>query len=113
MKRIVFIIAVLVAFSMSIQTIDGATKDEIQGAINNGLAWLAAKQETAPGPDLGSWGIEQKVGKTGFAVKKFEHHAKLMGYESPLKTNYPYYELVQRGLNYPFLNASTLEGIRN
>ncbi|UCE18232.1 MAG: T9SS type A sorting domain-containing protein [Gemmatimonadota bacterium] len=107
MKRIVFVIAVLVAFSMSIQVVDGATKDEIQGAINNGLAWLAAKQETTPGPDFGSWGIDQKVGKTGLAVKKFEHHATLMGYESPLDPNYPYHELVQRGLNYLFLNAST------
>jgi len=106
MKKIVLFAAILVALTMCFSTVKAATEAEIQAAIDNGLAWLAAKQNTTPGPDFGSWGVAKMIGKTGLAVKKFEHDAILKGFPSPLDPAYPYHEVVERGLNYLFLNAS-------
>jgi len=81
---------------------------EIPTAISAGLAWLATKQDIVPGPDFGSWGADDKVGKTGLAVKKFEHDAILKGYSSPFEPTYPYHQVVERGIDYLFKNADTV-----
>jgi len=107
MKKTVLIVGILVAFSMCFSTVKAATDAEIQQAIDDGLAWLAAKQNTAPGPDSGSWGTSRKIGQTGLAVKKFEHDAILRGYSSPFDPAYTYHEVVERGLYYLFQNADT------
>jgi hypothetical protein len=108
MKKIVLLAAILVALTMCFSTVKAATQAQIDSCIEKGLAWLAAKQNTASGPDYGSWGYSEKVGKTGLAVKKFEHDAILKGHSSPFDTvyPYPYREVVQRGLNFLFANAS-------
>ena len=109
MKKIALIVGILVAFSMCLSAAKAATEEEIQAAIDAGLVWLAAKQNTAPGPDFGSWGVAKMIGKTGLAVKKFEHDAILKGFPSPLDPAYPYHEVVQRGLDYLFRNASIVQ----
>ena len=106
MKKIILIAGILVAFIMCLSTVKAATEADIQAAIDSGLVWLAAKQNTTPGPDFGSWGISHEIGKTGLAVKKFEHDAILKGFSSPFDTNYVYHGVVQKGLNFLFANAS-------
>jgi len=84
-----------------------ADEAAIQAAIDDGLAWLASQQNVTPGPDYGSWGELKKDGKTGLAVKKFEHDAFLRGYDNPFDPAYLYHDVVQRGLNYLFAGMST------
>jgi len=105
MKKIILIAGILVAFTMCFSTVKAATEADIQAAIDDGLAWLAAKQNTTPGPDSGSWGTYHKIGKTGLAVKKFEHDAILKGFSSPFDPTYPYHQVVEDGLNFLFANA--------
>lgn len=77
-----------------------ATEEEIDLAIENGMAWLADQQN----PD-GSWGMWwYQVAETGFAVLKFETHAIHIGMD-PLDPSYQYYAQVKNGLDYIFLNA--------
>ena len=106
MKKVVLLVGILAIFSIGFSSVKAATPEEIQAAIDSGLVWLAAKQNTTPGPDFGSWGISHKIGKTGLAVKKFEHDAILKGFSSPFDTNYVYHGVVQKGLNFLFANAS-------
>lgn len=72
------------------------TPDQIQAAIDQGVAWLADQQN----PD-GSWGDWEQVAKTGLAVVKFEDYAYEHGY-SPFDPAYPYYGQVRGGLDYLF-----------
>jgi hypothetical protein len=74
-----------------------ATPQEIQGAIDAGLPWLASQQWSD-----GSW--DGYVGPTGLAVLKFETHAMDMG-KSPLDPSYVYATNVQKGLDYIFSKA--------
>jgi len=75
------------------------TEEEIQAAIDQGVAWLAGQQN----PD-GSWGDWERVAKTGLAVVKFEDYAYEHGY-SPFDEDYLYYEQVTGGLDYLFSAA--------
>jgi len=103
MRKIVLFVGILVAFTMCFSTVKAATEAEIEQAIEDGMAWLAAKQNVD-----GSWGAgNYPVGKTGLAVKKFEHHA-IVNSINPLDPAYQYYPQVKGGLDYLFLNASTL-----
>jgi len=74
-----------------------ATPQEIQGAIDAGLPWLASQQWSD-----GSW--DGYVGPTGLALLKFETHAMDMG-KSPLDPSYVYATNVQKGLDYIFSKA--------
>jgi hypothetical protein len=93
-------LALLAAMAMLCATCvnaTAATDEEIQAAIDAGLAWLAAQQN----PD-GSFGAVRPVAKTGLAVKKFMHDAILRGYDSPFHPDYMYHEVVEDGLDYIF-----------
>ncbi|HUV29614.1 MAG TPA: prenyltransferase/squalene oxidase repeat-containing protein [Acidobacteriota bacterium] len=68
-------------------------------AIEKGLVWLAGQQNAD-----GSWGITDKVGRTGLAVLKFEHYA-LEQEIPPLDPGYEYYLQVSGGLDYLFSEA--------
>ena len=63
MKRMILFGMVLAVFAVWVPA-RAATEDEIQDAIDDGLVWLAAQQKLTPGPDDGSWGVQDKVGKT-------------------------------------------------
>jgi len=105
MRKIVFLIAILVAFSMCFSTANAATDEEIEKAIEEGLAWLAAQQNAD-----GSWGDWYQVGHTGLAVKKFEHRAfDLEPPMLPLDPAYEYYPQVKNGLNYLFSRACIMQ----
>jgi hypothetical protein len=108
MKKICVFVAVLAVFGLCLPTVQAATEAEIQAAIDDGLAWLAAKQNVSPGSDSGSWGGQRKTGKTGLAIKKFEHDAILRGYPSPFDPGYMYHEVVERGFYYLFDKAATV-----
>jgi hypothetical protein len=103
MKKPALFLVCAVVLIMCFSTVEAATEAQIQTAIDAGMAWLAAKQDTMPGPNYGSWGTSQLVGKTGLAVKKFEHHATDpqygYGLPSPFHPDYPYRDVVQRGID--------------
>ncbi len=111
MKAAVLLTAILVAFIAWPGVAGAATEEEIQAAIDDGLVWLAGKQNTTVGdPNYGSWGVSRRVAKTGLAVKKFEHDAMLREeYESPFDPTYPYREHVIRGLDYIFAHSELVD----
>ena len=47
MKKIVLLVALLVAFGMCLPTAKAATDEEIEKAIHDGLEWLKAQQNMA------------------------------------------------------------------
>jgi hypothetical protein len=102
MRKIVLIVGILVAFTMCLSTVKAADSVAIAQAIDDGLAWLAAQQD----PGDGHFGADAALGKTGLAVMKFEHEAIQKGFSSPFDPAYPYHDVVEKGLNYLFLNAS-------
>jgi len=75
-----------------------ASPEDIDQAIEEGLAWLAAQQDTV----TGCW--DDSVGATGLAVLKFEIHAIQQGLR-PCNPAYEYHDNVVNGLNYLFANA--------
>lgn len=78
-----------------------ATEDEIEQAIVDGLAWLAAQQN----PN-GSWSAGwEPVAITAFAVVKMEERAFELGYDSPFDPEYEYSQNVIDGLDYLFTQA--------
>jgi len=102
-KTALSIVLVTMVFSMLMTTAipaHAATQEDIDLAIETGMAWLAGKQDAASG----SWAWS--VAKTGFAVVKFETHAINIG-EDPLDPAYQYYTQVRNGLDYIFLHAWT------
>jgi len=103
-KKALSIVLVIMVFSTLMATAipaHAATPEDIDLAIEKGMAWLAGKQDAGSG----SWGWS--VAKTGFAVVKFETHAINIG-EDPLDPAYQYYTQVRKGLDYIFLNAWTV-----
>lgn len=95
----IMILSMMMIFAIPVRA---ATEDEIALAVEKGMAWLAGQQN----PD-GSWGTWNQVGKTGFAVLKFETHA-IRECIDPLDTAYSYYDQVRNGLDYIFANAWTI-----
>ena len=101
--RLVSLVAILaLAIGVSVPGASAATPDEINQAIEDGMAWLAGHQN----PN-GSWGGYAYVAHAGLAVLKFETHAVFMGM-SPYDPGYAYHQEVEDGLNYIF---SQLEAI--
>jgi len=84
-----------------------ATEEDIQAAIDAGIAWLVAQQN----PD-GSWGTYYQVGMTALAVKKLEHHCVDtkwgLGLPSPFDPACPYSDNITNGFNYIFANACNI-----
>ncbi len=104
MRTLVLLTVALMACAMC-GAAGAATDEQIQAAIDSGLVWLAAQQNTVVGPGYGSFGVSRPVAKTGLAVKKFEHDAILRGHESPFDPEYLYHEVVEIGLEYIFKHA--------
>jgi hypothetical protein len=87
-------------------TAQAATQVEIDQAINDGIAWLAAQQDSTSG----CWSSDvYQNGATGLALTKLQERAFELGYESPFDPCYPYEANVIKGLNYLFSNAKVVE----
>ena len=82
-------------------TAQAASEAEIETAIQNGLVWLADQQNTD-----GSWGVSDRVGRTGFAVLKMEDRAFELG-KDPFDPTYEYSDEIILGLNYIFSKVET------
>jgi hypothetical protein len=85
---------------MAIPT-QAATPEDIQQAIDDGIAWLVANQNAD-----GSWGTFEEVARTGLAVLKLEDYAYEHGYDSPFDPAYEYSGNVTAGLDYIFCQAA-------
>ncbi|MFX1274138.1 MAG: VWA domain-containing protein [Promethearchaeota archaeon] len=91
--------------------VSSVTEEQIEQAIEEGIAWLADNQEID-----GSWPAfppeyQDDVATTGLAVLKLETYAYEAGYESPFDPAYPYYENVTAGLDYLFGSSVMLTEI--
>ena len=108
MKRKIVSILIILGLLVGLTAIPAAaqpTQEEVQQAINDGVAWLLTQQN----PD-GSWGHCEPVAVTAFAVKKLEHHAVDtkwgLGLDSPFDAEYA--DDLQAGLNFLFANAHVI-----
>jgi len=101
MRKIVLLVAILVAFTISNAIAGAPPPDTIKARIQKGVEWLASKQN----PD-GSWGTSDKVAITAFVVKKLEHHCVDtlygLGCPSPFDTCCPYRDKIIKGFKYIF-----------
>ncbi|MGB6873963.1 MAG: IPTL-CTERM sorting domain-containing protein [Dehalococcoidia bacterium] len=102
------VVFVLLGLTVSLTVpAQAASEEDIQTAINDGIAWLVAQQN----PD-GSWGTFDQVGTTALAVKKLEHHCVDtkwgLGLPSPFDTACPYSDNITNGFNYIFANACNI-----
>ena len=100
MKRKGVLVGALVAAILIATAVSGAfaaTRDEIETAVANGVAWLASRQYGD-----GSWGDWEQAAKTCFVLVKLEERAYDLGYMSPFDPAYPYSENVIRGWQYIF-----------
>jgi hypothetical protein len=101
-KTIVGFLTIFLAFAI-VYTLpaQAATKPEIDAAIADGVAWLAAQQQgDGSWPNTFYWG--EPVAYTGLAVLKLEQYAYELGYASPFDPEYLYHQNVEDGLNYIF-----------
>ena len=102
-KTISIVLAAALLLTMGLATtlpVGAATEEDIEDAIERGVAWLAGQQTGD-----GSWPTEgwfDPVATTGFAVLKLEDRAYELGYDSPFDEDYPYHEEVIDGLDYLF-----------
>lgn len=97
-KTLSIVLATLMIFSVlmvTVPTYAGPKED----AIADGMAVLAGQQNGD-----GSWGTESQVGRTGFAVLKFETHA-IENNIDPFDPDYDYSGEIQSGLDYIFSKA--------
>ena len=97
-------VAALLASLFATATVaQAATPQPIKDSIDKGLEWLAGQQDPADW----SWGAAYgyRVGHTGLAVLKFEHHAVFGLGVSPFDPGYKYHVQVEKGLDFLFSMA--------
>ncbi len=93
-------ILVLSAFSVICTPVSAASDEEIDEAIEKGLAWLAEQQNQTDGRWKGSDGnTEYDVGATGLVLLKFIEYANEQGMD-PTGPEYIYSENVIKGLKF-------------
>ena len=107
MKKILLII--LIVGMISITGAYAADEENITNAIEDGVAWLVDQQETD-----GSWpAYWEDVATTGLGVLKLCDYANDLQVD-PFSEDFIYNESVIDGLNYLFLNLSTVDiGMQN
>ena len=109
-KALILSLLVVLAASMTISVSPPAqaqppTDQDIQDAIDAGIAWLVANQNSD-----GSWGTTEQVALTALAVKKLEHHCvdTKWGLGLPSPFDCPYSVNISNGLDYIFENAGIM-----
>ena len=102
-------ILVISVFAVVTTPVGAVTQEQKNEAIEKGLEWLAAQQNSD-----GSWTCQMhgqyNVSATAFAVLKFEHHAKEILGIDPFNTTYEYSDEIERGWHYIF-NHTVCTGI--
>ncbi|GAI88240.1 unnamed protein product, partial [marine sediment metagenome] len=105
-KILSILVAVMLLSSLTVMPVQAADPDDIEASIVKGLEWLVAQQDAVSG----SWGGGYvMVSETAFAVVKLEDRAFELGYSGPFDPTYPYKENVEKGLDYLFTNAATVD----
>ncbi|MFH1703998.1 MAG: hypothetical protein ABIB41_11370 [Nitrospirota bacterium] len=118
MKKIIFIVTILafvsVIFCIVTPRASAATEEEINIAIDNGLAWFASVQDSY-GSDIGAWHyvtpppeypeyLYTDVTLTALVVLKFVERAKKQNID-PFSPSYQYVSNVTAGYDFLFNNA--------
>jgi hypothetical protein len=89
-------------------TVQAATEEQIENAVEDGLAWLATQQQTS-----GAWQYDDgspssaDVATTALVVLKLEDRARELGVDPFDPEEYAYADNLIAGLNYLFENVST------
>jgi len=111
-----FIPLLILALSISVPHTKAATPEDIELAIQNGLAWLAGQQQGSGAWWYTSWANSNlDNGVTGLVLLKFVERAKELGLD-PFDSNpasptyYPYAQNVIDGFDYLFSQATVLPG---
>jgi fimbrial isopeptide formation D2 family protein len=102
-KKSILLVSLIIIISSICSTATAATQAQIDVAINRGVAWLAAQQNSS----TGYWQDTSTVGSTGFALVKLEERAFELGY-TPFDPNYLYKLNVEKGLAYLFSQVSII-----
>jgi uncharacterized repeat protein (TIGR01451 family) len=102
------ILSLIILITSICGTAMAATPSDINEAIDKGVAWLAAQQNSS----TGYWedGAEEDVyrdGPTGLALIKLQERAFELGY-TPFDPCYPYKQNVEKGLTYLFSQMSVI-----
>jgi hypothetical protein len=103
-KRAFVILLLVTVISGICGTAEAATKAEIDEAVEHGVAWLAAQQNSS----TGYWKDGSSLaGATGLALVKLQERAFELGY-TPFDPYYPYKDNVEKGLAYLFSQMSIM-----
>jgi hypothetical protein len=111
-KTISIVLAAVMLLTMGLATtlpVGAATEEDIQTAIDNGIAYLVAQQNMGTGQFMGEYG---QLAETSFAVLKlldraYETLKDPFQEDSGAPDYYMYHDNVVAGLDYIFLGAGT------
>ncbi len=108
---VVVISAVMMLSVLPMMSVNAATEQQIEDAIEAGLVWLVAQQNTIAGdPNYGSWdGYGSLEAGTGLALYKLCDRAYELGYDSPFDSDYEYHENVSAGFNWTFAHLVVVD----
>ncbi|MFC2050808.1 hypothetical protein ACFLTN_06500 [Chloroflexota bacterium] len=113
---LLLVLALVASFpAIPVQAQTSVTADDIQDAIDDGVAWLAEQQNIEPNvnpgdPDYGSWGDDWPIGETALVLVKLQDYAwenSDFDPDGPFHADYLYKQNVEAGLNYLFAHAWT------
>ena len=94
-KRIRVVMLVFLLLATLPMVASAATTDEIEEAIEDGVAWLVSQQNQ----EYGYWPGYAVAARTGFATLKLIDRAFELGFDSPFDENYEYSSNVSMGLD--------------
>ena len=113
-KTISIVLSAVLLLTMGLATtlpVGAATEEDIQTAIDKGIEWLVAQQDSGTGQFVGDWAGNETAG-TSFAVAKLLDRAYETG-KDPFQDDpgapdyYMYHDNVVSGFDYIFLDAFT------
>ncbi len=102
---IMMIVSSVAVLAIGTTRVHAATDEEIGQAIEDGLAWLVAQQNSNPtDPNYGSWNAYYGAleAGTGLALYKLCDRAYELEYSSPFDPDYEYHQNVTHGFDWVF-----------